>query len=98
MRKVIMVVKDIKGNLYVQPHVVETVDIAIRDFKEAATDEKKQSTLAKYPGDYDLLHIGYFDPQNGTIEPIEPEIAIHGKHIGQKQKMEKAPFELESVN
>ena len=87
MIKAVMVVKDIKGKIFVQPHVVETVEIAIRDFKEAASDEKKQSTLAKYPGDYDLLHIGWFNPEKGTIEPIEPTVALHGKHIGQKENV-----------
>ena len=98
MKKAIMVVHDIKGKLFVQPHVCETTEIAIRDFTEAATDAKKETTLAKYPHDYELIHCGYFDPKTGEVEPIKPETVLCGKHIGKKDKQETPQGEIKAVN
>ncbi len=99
MKKSIMVIRDIKGNLFIQPHVVETVEIAIRDFTEAANDPKKQTTLSKYPADYDLIYIGTFDPETGDIASLPPEIAFHGKHIGQSKSEKYAKEDhLETEN
>ena len=89
MKKAIMVIKDIKGEIYIHPHVSESVGIAIRDFTEEATNEKKSTPLSRYPADYDLLHVGWFDPEKGEIESIEATFAMRGKHIGQKKRVEK---------
>ena len=81
MKKAIMVVHDILGEKYVQPHITETVEIAIRDFMEAASDEKKETTLAKYPQDYDLLHCGYFDPQTDRDWETLSELKDSSKNL-----------------
>jgi hypothetical protein len=98
MIKAIMAIKDIKGKQFIQPHVVETVDIAIRDFKEAATDEDRKTPLSRYTSDYDLIHIGFYDPVTGTVEAIEPEVAIHGKHIGKQDQMEAKVQKIKQAN
>jgi hypothetical protein len=88
MIKAILCIHDLKGRQYVNPHVAETVEIAIRDFKEEATNEASKSPLARYPQDYELVHVGMFNPQTGEIQSIEKETVFHGKHVGKPKQTE----------
>lgn len=81
MIKQILCIHDIKSEMYVQCHVAETIAIAARDFKDEARNDDPRNKLYKHTADYDLLHIGSFDPETGEIKSLPPEIVIKGKHL-----------------
>lgn len=64
-------IKDIKAGIYNPPVFVRSLIDVLRSVGEAATDPN--TTLAKYPGDYEVYYIGKFNYDNGHLEAIEPE-------------------------
>lgn len=66
----IYLVHDIKANTYGAPLFFENNVEAIRSLEQATQDSKTQ--LNKYPSDYNLLHIGHYNKETGTINSQEP--------------------------
>lgn len=40
-----------------------------------------QSTVSKYPGDYDLMCLGYFDVENGEILAETPTLVVNCEEV-----------------
>lgn len=64
-------VRDIKSELYSQPHFVQTLAVALRGFQTACEDTSTQ--LNAHPEDFSLYHIGSFNIENGQLENIIPQ-------------------------
>jgi len=62
-------VRDRKANLFWRPVVERDHVQAIRSFENSC--RQADSVFAKWPGDYELLHIGDFDESTGRI--VQPE-------------------------
>lgn len=57
---------DVKAEAYHQPFYAASRGIAIRLFTEAANDKK--INIGKYPADYTLFEIGYWDDSNAEFK------------------------------
>nr|QJB19509.1 MAG: nonstructural protein [Microvirus sp.] len=62
-------IRDTKGQFYGNPWTKRTPGEAERDFTQLAQDP--QSTIHKFPQDYDLYELGDFDENTGKITPLD---------------------------
>lgn len=60
---------DTKAAAYGMPMFMSNQGLAIRGFSDACADQ--QSTLYLHPEDYNLYHIGSYDPNTGIMTPLE---------------------------
>lgn len=51
----------------------------IRGFKKNVMNPN--SNLNIFPGDYDLMRIGTFNPETGTIEPMTPQFVVSAQEL-----------------
>lgn len=58
-------VRDIKVNAYMQPFSMQTDAHAMRAFTELVKD--KNTTVSKYPADFNLHCLGKFDDSDGEL-------------------------------
>lgn len=71
----IFAVRDAKAEMYLHPVPSQTVSTAIRQFRDAAQDEKSQFFL--HPEDFALYWIGSFDQETGHLIPMTPIQVAH---------------------
>lgn len=62
-------VRDAASNRYYPPRAVDTLRVAIRDFSELC---EKDPHISKHLQDYDLYHVGTFDPSTGKSSACDP--------------------------
>lgn len=62
-------VHDIKANTYGMPLNFANNVEAIRSFEQAVKDPN--TTIAKYPSDYNLVEIGAYDSYTGSLTILE---------------------------
>lgn len=62
----IIVLRDIKANVYGQPVFVPNIGAAIRSFGDQIKDPNA-GDLNKHPEDFELWHIGEYDDATGEI-------------------------------
>jgi hypothetical protein len=79
-RNEIFAVYDEKAKAYGPPLTHPTTDVAVRSFTAACQNE--ESFLSKFPSDYALYRIGYYDEVSACIEPFaEPQYVIRASEI-----------------
>lgn len=71
MKHGVFSVFDVKIGGYMQPFFSQTKGTALRAFMDVLTD--KQHQFCKYPEDYSLIHIGWFDDVTGTFASVSNE-------------------------
>ncbi len=59
---------DAAAQKYLEPYHAPTIEYALRQFR--STIENPDHMFARYPADYTLFHIGTFDLETGTINPL----------------------------
>lgn len=69
MQQKIFSIRDTKGEFYSPPFYKHQTAEAIRDFTQAANDP--QSTISKFPEDFDLFELGTYDNLTGKIDPLD---------------------------
>jgi len=79
-KKIIYSIMDKKVELYAQPFFMRTRAEAIRGWEAVSNDTSTE--IAKYPNDFVLMELGYFDEETGTFEnskhgPLDLGAAIH---------------------
>jgi len=74
MRIAVLAVFDHKVRAYAQPFFAQTVASGERSFIAACDD--KTSLLARFPVDYGLFHVGWFDDSSGMLEPLTPPVFV----------------------
>lgn len=74
MQTNIYTVHDIKANTYGVPLNFANNVEALRSFEQAVKDPN--TTIAKYPSDYNLVHIGSYDPFSGVITPTSEKVIL----------------------
>lgn len=62
-------IRDQKAEIFNVPFMKKTHGEAERDFKSLCNDP--QSTVSKYPEDFDLYYIGDYDDNTGKIMPLD---------------------------
>lgn len=63
-------VYDSAARRYLDPFCAPTIEVAIRLFRELAN--KPDHAFGKFPGDYELRHIGSFDAEAGILIAADP--------------------------
>jgi len=79
-KKIIYSVLDKKVELYAQPFFMRTRGEAMRGWEAVSNDPANE--ISKYPHDFVLMELGYFDEETGTFEntkhgPLELGAAVH---------------------
>lgn len=62
---------DVKANIFAQPFYSANPDTAKRAFANALMEGK--GDMVKFPEDFNLWHLGWFDDDAGTFEEFQPE-------------------------
>ena len=74
---------DSKAQTFTPPYFVPAVGVAIREFGSLVNDGK--SLQSQYPGDFELFHLGDFDPSTGCFVPlVEPKRIVSGADVKAK--------------
>lgn len=68
---VVVVVRDIKADLFGQPFFQASVGMAQRSFSDSVNQPGENNLLFKHPGDFELYHLGTFDDQTATFDLFE---------------------------
>ena len=66
---------DSKAQAYFPPFFLPTNAMAVRTFSDMAND--KTNNIGKHPEDFTLFHIGGWDDNQCTIEPLSPPTSIN---------------------
>lgn len=67
-------VYDSKAKAYMTPFCRPATGLAIRDFIDVVNDVK--STISRYPEDFSLFEIGFFDDNTGELDMVERPINL----------------------
>lgn len=67
-------VYDSKAEAYLQPFYMQSEGQAIRSFGEVANN--KEHSIGKYPEDFTLFHLGYFDDSTCDFELLKTQVAL----------------------
>ena len=70
----IFTVYDIKARAYLPPFFVPSIEVAKRTFLDASLDKEHQ--FGKHPEDYNLMHLGEFNDENGTFNILESKVSL----------------------
>lgn len=62
-------IRDQKSELFHKPFFKTTHGEAERDFTQACNDP--QSTIHKFPEDFDLYYLGTYDDNAGSFKPVK---------------------------
>jgi hypothetical protein len=84
MQKRIYSVRDSKGEIYGQPFFKITHGEAERDFNMLANDP--QSTVSRFPEDFDLYYLGDYDDVTGAILALpSPQHVVKAVNLVKRQ-------------
>lgn len=62
----IYAIRDLKANKFQQPWLAINDEVAIRQFKTLCQD--KSTLFGNYPEDFDLMKLGQYHDDNGSID------------------------------
>lgn len=65
---------DCKAEIWLQPFYAIASGAAVRMFEQVVNDPA--SEFSKFPADYTLFEIGYFDGASGTVSGLEAHINL----------------------
>ncbi len=68
MRMLVFAVYDAAAEAYLTPMFFDTKGQAIRSFVDAVNAEDHM--FARHADDYTLFHLGFFDPDKGSLESL----------------------------
>lgn len=60
-------VRDVKAGLFGQPFFAANEMAARRSVHMEVNSKNPQSLLAQYPGDFELVRLGYFSDEDGQV-------------------------------
>ena len=62
-------VYDVKAEIYNAPFFMAKHAMAVRAFSDLAND--RNTTVGRHPGDFKLVHLGFFSPVTGAFKTLE---------------------------
>jgi len=97
MKHLVFAVFDSKVGHYLQPFHLRSIGEAQRVFSETVNDP--QTNLNRYPGDFALFHIGYFDSSSGSLEtlPVLENLGLAQHYLKPKVPINVPSFAQERV-
>ena len=69
---------DVAADSYLQPFLVHTDSVAVRQFEELVND--KEHLFGRHPTDFILFHIGVFDQATGMYAQVGQHIKLAQGH------------------
>ncbi len=85
MKLELFAVFDSKAGVFTPPFTAPNRTVALRYFKGTVDD--KETTMGKFPEDFSLAFIGYYEDMNGIVDPAGPEIVANGTHLVDRDKV-----------
>lgn len=67
----IVVVRDIKANLWFNPIFSHSIGGSVRAFGDECTKPREGNPLADHPSDYELYHLGEWDETTGEFTLLD---------------------------
>ena len=80
----ILSIYDNVAKIYEPPFTEKNTGTAIRRIQDLIQNNPN-SPYAKFPDNFALYHIGYFDPEDGSILDIEPSHIINLEELTNKE-------------
>lgn len=74
MRSFACCVRDVKADGFATPFFLPTLGLAERSFSDEVN--RADSTMNLHPDDYSLYHVGYFDEEQGRLEPLDVPVLL----------------------
>lgn len=69
-------IRDVAGDYFQSPFGVPSRGVASRYFGDEVMNP--ESPMSKHPSDYELFHVGNFNPSSGEVEWVTPERLARG--------------------
>lgn len=88
-------IKDIKVSCFLTPFFSQNEITAIRAVYQALNQGESQ--LNMFPADYELFHIGTFDPQTASLQQLPPKFIISCYTLWQ-QVLTDSKSRLKTIN
>lgn len=78
MKYQILILRDVKADLYKAPMFVPNINAAIRDLRDMVNDPNGKEDWQRHPEDFELLQSGCWDSANGRYidEPPKQLLAL----------------------
>lgn len=96
MKQKMFAIKDAKAEVFNLPYSAGTHAEAERSFRAAVNDP--QTTLNRYPEDFDLWYLGEYDTHTGVIQglatPLHVMKAIHALPKDRVPEKEATPVQM----
>lgn len=84
----IVAVHDRAANGYSKPFYVQHLAQATRSFKDEINRDGPDNHMYRYPDDYNLYHLGYYDEDHGTFENLpHPQKIADGKQLKEQRNV-----------
>ena len=71
--KVIVSLKDTAARVFGIPFVVQAAAQAVRSLRDEVNSKESTSDVCKHPDDFELYEIAYFEEEDGTVVPFNPQ-------------------------
>lgn len=84
MKLIAVSVRDNVAESFGIPVFLPTVALGMRSFRDALTSADQSNPMCQHPNDYDLYHVGQFDPLSGSFSAISPILLVKGAACVQK--------------
>lgn len=65
--QVIVGIKDLKANTFIEMGAVTNTGVAIRAFSEQINKNDPQNNFYKWPDDFNIYQLGVYDPRSGKL-------------------------------
>lgn len=70
--KLVLVLRDDKAEIFMQPFFVATMGIAFRSLRDEIARGGEGNILSAHTGDFEIWEIGAYDEESGQILPVNP--------------------------
>lgn len=78
----IVAVRDVKMSQFNNPMAVPSLGVAQRSFQDEVNRVDPNNTVNKYPADFALYHIGFYDTDKGILEPFPvPDLVVQASDL-----------------
>lgn len=68
MKFVMLAVRDVRADTFGTPFFLSSLAQGERQFSDEINRAEESNTLYKHPADFELYHLGFFDPQEGSFD------------------------------
>lgn len=85
MRHVMLVIRDVKSDVFGRPFFAKTEGEAVRTFEDTINDANPNNLMHKHPEDFALFTVGTFDDTEAVFVTHIPKILIEGIQVKRQE-------------